>query len=239
MTTSIDLRETKCVYINLDSATRNKEEMENQLNDAGFKDFERLSARVVPPPTPEPPDNIPGCETWWNIFRGVAQSHIDILENNDAPVLVLEDDATIDLDHFKPVLDYIPDDTDGIYLGISQSDGRYKALDIGQDWLWMRGIFSTHAILYLSERYKKAVIDVAKDFAYNKNIATDLGWCSLQDHFNIITPHKPYFYQGDARESLNKWENLTRTPLRITEELPPPSNPIMQVPDGPQGTMQL
>ena len=31
----------------------------------------------------------------------------------------------------------------------------------------------------------------------------------------VVAPHKPYFYQADERDSANKWENLTRTPIRI------------------------
>ncbi len=233
MRNSIDLRDTKCVYINLDTAERNKEEMDAQLGSLEFKDFERLSARVVAPPTPEPPPEYgSNADTWWNIFRGVAQSHIDILETNDAPVLILEDDSVVTED-FRPILENIPEDTDGIYLGISQSDGKYNAYDIGSGYAWIRGIFSTHAILYLSERYKNAVLAMAKDWAYNKNFATDIGWCRLQNDFNIITPHKPFFYQADDRESLNKWGNLTKTPLRLKEL--PVSKPSSPAPIGPIG----
>ena len=76
-------------------------------------------------------------------------------------------------------------------------------------------MFATHAILYLTERYKQAVIETAKDFVYNKNTPFDLGCAMLQQHFNVVTPHLPYFYQADERDSANKWENLTKQPLRM------------------------
>ncbi len=213
----IDLRDVKCVYINLDKATQNKKEMEEQCKSLEFKNYERLSARVVAPPTPEPPPNLmPAAQTWWNIYRGVAQSHIDILENNDCPIIILEDDAKVTED-WNPIIE-VPDDTDGVYLGCSHSDGRYTAKDVGNNMAQITGVFSTHAIMYLSEKYKSEVIAVAKELAYNQNIATDMGWCKLQNYFKIVTPHKPFFYQDDDRESLNKWGNLTKMPLKISQE---------------------
>ena len=213
----IDLRDVKCVYINLDKATQNKKEMEEQCKSLEFKNYERLSARVVAPPTPEPPEHLmPAASTWWNIYRGVAQSHIDILENNDCPIIILEDDAKVTED-WNPIIE-VPDDTDGVYLGCSHSDGRYTARDVGNNMAQITGVFSTHAIMYLTEKYKSEVIAIAKELAYNQNIATDMGWCKLQNYFKVVTPHKPFFYQDDDRESLNKWGNLTKMPLKISQE---------------------
>ena len=50
---------------------------------------------------------------------------------------------------------------------------------------------------------------------YNKHIPFDLGCATIQGYYNVYTPHLPYFYQADERSSANKWENLTRRPLRM------------------------
>ena len=205
---NIDIRNIKCRWVNLDSATSNAENMVKQFKNMGLKTHERFSAREIEPPPATP-------KTIWH-YIGCGQSHIDILEMEDlkSPLLILEDDAKM-TEHFYPIFENIPDDTDAIYLGVSHGDGSYFAQDIGNNIAKISGVFATHAILYLTERYKQAVIDTAKDFVYNKNTPFDLGCAMLQKHFNVITPHLPFFYQADERTSANKWENLTRQPLRM------------------------
>lgn len=205
----IDLRNVQTAWINLDSATQNAQQMEEQFATLGFKNHKRYSARVIEPP-PETPKTI-------YHYRGCAQSHIDILEDssNGVPLLILEDDAKSNDRWYNPLMENIPDDTDAIYLGVSHGDGRYKAKDIGNYWARIAGVFATHAILYLTERYKKAVAETAREFVYKKNTPFDLGCALLQQQYNVITPHLPMFYQADERSSANKWQNLTAQPLRM------------------------
>lgn len=204
----IDIRNVRCRWVNLDSAEENAKKMEEQFKDMGLKNHERLSARVVEPP-PETPKSV-------YHYRGCAQSHIDILESEkDVPLLILEDDAKIISEWYNPIIENIPDGTDAIYLGVSQGSGRYFAQDIGHNLAQIKGVFATHAILYITERYKQAVVDIAKEFVYGRNTPFDLGCATIQQQFNVITPHLPYFYQADERTSANKWENLTRQPLRM------------------------
>ena len=205
----IDIRNVKCCWINLDSATENKDMMIEQFEEIGLKDHERLSAREIEPPSETP-------KTTWH-YRGCAQSHIDILENKDngIPLLILEDDSKIIPEWYHPIIEDIPEDTDAIYLGVSQGSGKYWAQDIGKHFARVKGIFATHAILYITERYKQAVVDIAKEFVYNRNTPFDLGCAGIQQHFNVITPHLPFFYQADERSSANNWEHLTRQPLRM------------------------
>ena len=204
----IDIRNVRCRWINLDSAEENKNKMLKQFEDMGLKDHKRFSARQIEPP-PATPKSI-------YHYRGCAQSHIDILEEETKlPLLILEDDAKINEEWYSPIIDNIPEDTDAIYLGVSHGDGKYIAKDMGNNLASIKGVFATHAILFLSERYKQAVIETAKDFVYNKNVPFDLGCAALQHAFNVITPHLPIFYQADERTSANKWENLTQQPLRM------------------------
>tara|TARA_Y100000034_G_scaffold133303_1_gene198406 strand:+ start:2134 stop:2784 length:651 start_codon:yes stop_codon:yes gene_type:complete len=203
----IDLRDVQCCWVNLDKDTDNAKAMVEQFEDIGLKNHKRLSARVV-----EPPPNTP--KTIWH-YRGCAQSHIDILDdkNNGMPLLILEDDAKI-TEEFNPIIE-VPDSTDAVYLGTSHGDGNYLAMDIGGGFARIGKVFATHAILYLSDNYRKAVSETAKDFVYNHNTPFDLGCSILQTKNFVVAPHRPYFYQADERDSANKWENLTKTPLRI------------------------
>ena len=204
----IDIRNVRCRWINLDSAKENKDMMLKQFEDMELKDHKRFSARQIEPP-PATPKSI-------YHYRGCAQSHIDILEEETKlPLLILEDDAKTNENWYSPIIDNVPEDTDAIYLGVSHGDGRYIAQDIGNNLASIKGVFATHAILFLTERYKEAVIETAKDFVYNKNTPFDLGCAGLQHKFNVITTHLPIFYQADDRTSANKWENLTRQPLRM------------------------
>ena len=83
----IDLREIPVVWINLDSAKKNAELMEERFKKFGFKNTHRNPGVVIPPP--------PNTETSIAHFRGCGQSHIDILDNQSysTPLLVLEDDV--------------------------------------------------------------------------------------------------------------------------------------------------
>ena len=208
----IDIRDVKCCWINLDSAKENAEDMVKQFDELEIKNHERLSARQIEPPAGTP-------QTIYH-YVGCAQSHIDILENemNDEPLLILEDDAKYIPEWYNDVIENIPDNTDAIYLGISQGDGRYFAQDIGNNLARIKGVFATHAIMFLTKEYKKAVVDIAKEFVYNRRIPFDLGCATIQHRYNVIAPHLPYFYQADERDSANKWENLTKIPLRMLEE---------------------
>ena len=204
----IDIRNIKCSWINLDNAVENAEQMKVQFDELGIKKHKRLSAREIEPP--------PGTSRETYHYVGCAQSHIDILENEpEVPLLILEDDAKFVPEWYSPIIDGIPEDADAIYLGVSHGDGRYFAQDIGNNLAKIKGVFATHAILYLTEKYKKAVVDIAKEFVYNMHTPFDLGCASIQGDYNVYTPHLPYFYQADERSSANKWENLTRHPLRM------------------------
>tara|TARA_Y100000310_G_scaffold333874_1_gene412335 strand:- start:296 stop:955 length:660 start_codon:yes stop_codon:yes gene_type:complete len=203
----IDIRDVRCCWVNLDKDKDNAASMVKQFDEIGLKNHERLSARIVEPPSDTP-------KTIYH-YRGCAQSHIDILdnENNELPLLILEDDAKITED-FNPIIE-VPDDTDAVYLGTSHGDGNYIAMDIGNGFARIGKIFATHAILYLTDKYRKVISETAKDFVYKRNTPFDLGCAWQQTRHMVVAPHKPYFYQADERDSANKWENLTRTPIRI------------------------
>jgi hypothetical protein len=201
----IDLREIPVVWINLDSATKNAECMEAKLKNYGFKYSYRKSARVLP----APPGTIPSNAH----YVGCAQSHIDILDDQkyETPLLILEDDAEFS-DCFDPVIE-IPDDSDGIYLGISTGNINYQTKKYNENYLRIGGILATHAILYVTESFKKDMSDVAKHCIDNLRQPWDVGASQLQFYRRVYTPNKPYFYQSDNRESANKWQFFTDNKL--------------------------
>ena len=129
------------------------------------------------------------------------------------PFLLLEDDATITEDYQNTI--EVPDNTDAIYLGTSHGDGRYTSLDIGGGLLQIGRMLAAHAIIYITDKYRQAVVDIAKECLYERHVPFDLGTYQIMEKFLVVTPHRPWYYQGPNGESLNNWESITRTPLQI------------------------
>jgi hypothetical protein len=197
----IDLRDIPVVWINLDSATDNAKAMQERLDKHGFKKTYRKSARVIP----APPGTIPSNAH----YVGCAQSHIDILDdvNYGSPLLILEDDAEFS-PAFNPIID-IPDDSDGIYLGVSSGNRGYQTKKYNDDYLRIGGILATHAILYVNDRFKQIMSTVAKHCINDLKQPWDVGAASIQFHTKVYTPTTPFFYQADDRNSANKWQHFT------------------------------
>lgn len=204
----LDLREVPVRYINLERATRNARELESQLGTLGFRDVGRFPAREVPAP-----EGTPGHLAH---YVGCARSHIALLDElrGKLPALVLEDDAAASED-FVPVL-APPAGADAVYLGVSAAgEGGISAVDVGGGLARISGVLATHAILYLSERYRAAVVATARDCIERRRVPFDVGCAEIQKDFVVLTPHRPFFFQADARDATNRWEGLTRAPLRI------------------------
>jgi len=143
---------------------------------------------------------------------------ISILEENmnDTPVIILEDDVkwtglyTVE----------IPLNTDAIYLGLSQCGGsKTENKDAGpsiinlysQTQVKIVNMLATHAILYISKRYKQAVVNELK---------SHLDWCSdvviskIQNNFTVLAQKIPFFYQSSGFGNVQHVENMTKFCLR-------------------------
>jgi hypothetical protein len=197
----IDLREIPVVWINLDSATKNAEEMEKRLKYHGFKNTYRKSARIIPAP--------PGTIQSNAHYVGCAQSHIDVLDdkNYSTPLLILEDDAEFS-NNFNPIID-VPNDSDCIYLGISTGNINYQTKKYNENYFKIGGILATHAILYITEHYREQMSNIAKYCIHKLKQPLDVGAASLQFDNKVYTPINPFFYQSDNRDSANKWQHFT------------------------------
>ena len=202
----IDLREIPVVWINLDSATENAQKMQERLDKYGFKNTHRQSGLVIPPP--------PGTDKSIAHYRGCGQTHINILDNQNysTPLLVLEDDVEF-VDNFNPVID-IPDNSDGVYLGISHGNQYYQSCRHDENYLRIAGILAAHAILYVSPAFREAMSNVGKYCLNVLNRPWDLGTAMIQQHFKVYCPNIPLIYQSNERQSANKWQELTDKPLQ-------------------------
>jgi hypothetical protein len=217
----INIRDVKVKWINLDQDEEKNEQMKEIVNRLGFRNASRFSAVSGI----EPHENVRHGEEH---YRSCAESHFTILQeaidNNDFPILILEDDVEVEnaipdvIDALNEELE-VPDDIDALYLGTSHGDQRYVATDMGNGWLKLRGVFATHAIVYFNADLARDVIKHGEEWIYEKCLPFDLCLAyKLQNEYNVYSPHNPWFYQSDAKNTVNKWESITRTPLVKTKK---------------------
>ena len=175
--------------------------MDNLLNNIGFKDFKHYLSST---------ENYPTC---------LNKATIDILENNlDNPILILEDD--VEWTGIQYVV--FEQSADAIYLGLSMSSGHpIENIHLGDSILepWsdsqarVMNMLSGHAILYISRRYKEAVIEAIKnniDTFYN-----DILFSRLQPNFTVLANKRPVFYQSSKFNIGMHEENWTKFELNI------------------------
>lgn len=208
---NIDLRNATVRWINLDQDNEKRETMEELCGRLGLTQSSRVSARTGVPAHA-------GVRAGEEHYRNCAESHFGIykeaMENNLFPLLILEDDVEAE-DWFSLDLKDVPDDADAVYLGTSHGDNNYSAVDVGNGWMKIERVFATHAILYITKRICEEILVTGNRWIYEHNRPFDVGIAyEVQPRYNVYAPHRPYFYQADAKNKVNKWEGLTRTPLR-------------------------
>jgi len=210
----IDLRNVYTQWVNLDEKTDNAQYMQGIFDKYGFENTHRFSA-IKKDATHE---NVrPGEEH----YPGIAESQVACMKNileRGEPGLILEDDIGVS-DHFNPVIE-IPDDADAFYLGTSHGDSNYQAVDLGQGngICKISRMLSAHAILHISDRWLQRIQDETLDWMYATNRPFDVHLYSIQADYNIYSFHDPFFYQADERNNANKWEQMTRTPLKVKKK---------------------
>jgi len=212
----IDLCNVPVRWINVDTATENDKLMEELCERLCMDNASRFSAVTDIPPHE-------GVREGEEHYRNCAESHFRVLQeaidNKSFPLLILEDDVDIEESVFTTTLQNIPDDADAIYMGTSHGDGNYSAIDVGNGWMKIERVFATHSIMWLNEKMAKEVIETGKRWIYGKNHPFDVGIAyELQPRFNVYAPHVPFFFQADAKNNKNKWESMTRTPLKQSKK---------------------
>jgi hypothetical protein len=186
---SIDLKETTNILINLEKAVDRLRETTQILEELEIP-FERFNAI-------EHQQGLIGC----------GLSHLNLLEKITPGTTIFEDDIGYMPNTTTEIL--VPEEADAVYLGVSnhgyirtQPYG-YKGVVLASQYTSRcKRIFnmcSTHAILYLSERYIKSARDIVSECLQN-GLPFDLGLASIHKDFNILTPNDPIFYQTEQPE---------------------------------------
>lgn len=207
----IDLREIKTLWINLDRATKNAEEITKQCLTHGIKNHERFPAISVDPTDPLCFSHHPHMKPY---LAGCGLSHIECIKKSivSGPTLVLEDDATT-TPAYQDLLE-VPDDCDAIYLGVSTGSPGYISARYNENFLRIGRMLAAHAVLYISDRYKESALQQAERFVHELHYPWDISPSVIQEHFLVLTPNLPYYVQSDERDSEHKWQFFTDKALQ-------------------------
>jgi hypothetical protein len=137
----------------------------------------------------------------------LATATIDILKQHldDMPVLILEDDVDMYCPLNEDTVIEFPPLTDAFYLGMSKHAGHptenshlgnAKVDRIGPAYLRILNMLSTHAIVYVSRRYKEAVIQALTTVPAGTH--TDVAISRLQPHHFVFSLRHPLLYQSGS-----------------------------------------
>jgi len=211
MARKIDIRKVKTLWISMEKDNANSKAAETLLSEHKFENTGWTKGIRITS------DN----QAWLDEVRwggkrshyyGVALAHKNVLSENlnSEPLIVLEDD--VDIEENSNFELEVPDDTDAVWLGLSHA-GMPKYDKINETISRLHHMLSVHAVLYLTERYKKHVIEQVDYCLLSKDMPFDVGLYHNQTNFNVYVMNKPIFYQSDKKNSANKWEHLTRKPL--------------------------
>jgi hypothetical protein len=197
------LTDLKVVYICPDHNEQyheRKVHMDALLQRIGFTDIVHYKSETI---------NYPAC---------LVNATIDILQSYmDAPFLLIEDDV-----EFTEGYEFdLPPEADAIYFGLSKYGGSPihnwdQGLAIHEPFsdtqTRVMNMLTTHAIFYISQRYKQAVIDKLNQY---KNIPyhTDVLMTRVQPHFMVLAQKKPFFYQANKFNGTRDMESPTKITL--------------------------
>ena len=189
----IDLKNIPVFYINMDRHKDRNADMIQLGKELKLNNYSRVQGADMPK---QP-------------MAGCATSHLNIFKDMKTPTVILEDDCVIS--NKKTIID-IPDDTDAIYLGLSNwgflnsssepKNFTHKLHKEYNDIYKIDGMLATHAILYISPEYIEMAKKVAEWHA-NNNKHIDQGLALIQKYFNVYALGNPLFYQHSNTKATN------------------------------------
>jgi hypothetical protein len=196
---TMKLQDLKIVFVSPDHNEKyhkRKLHMENMLARIGCKNVTHYKSGT---------EEYPKC---------LSKAFVTILRDNlDNPVLILEDDVI-----FTGIDSFDFDDTaDAIYFGLSKCAGHrtenrneetLKIEPYSMSQVLVKNMLATHAILYISRKYKEAVISTI-EANYDKSWETDILVSRIQPHFKVLANMKPLFYQSAVLNPGTFVERLT------------------------------
>jgi len=157
---------------------------------------------------------------------GCSSSHKNALEESmkhSGPVLILEDDASPSK-WFTNTIE-IPDDADAFYAGTCLNAihpywekmgpdegccGELEVLGSYDNFYKISKMLTTHAIIYISDKYKKDCYDLLHE--NNGKRYLDVLFASRMHKYNVYAPKYPLFYQNCEKENYDAYIK-TITPL--------------------------
>jgi hypothetical protein len=136
---------------------------------------------------------------------------------------------------YTPIFE-VPDDADAVYVGTSirglTSDWKYK--NFKTDTIWhgkpnlvnsyyntykVTNMLSTHAILYITKKYKEKVIQTMQ-MCIDKGGYNDMAISRIQKQFNVYANKIPTFYQSNEFNIIVKdFDVELMTKVKITDDL--------------------
>jgi hypothetical protein len=137
--------------------------------------------------------------------HGCDYSIIKLYSTVEPPVLIIEDDVAF-TEHYTDTFE-VPDDADAVYLGTSSWGANngvsgWKNIELTpyNDLLFrVHGMASTHAILYLSQRYLQHLNNVTfKQYTADSAHGIDYYISQEQKNFNVYAVRQPMLYQNDG-----------------------------------------
>jgi len=202
------IQDFKVVYICPDHNEKyhaRKVHMDTMLAEIGFKDIVHFKSGTA---------DYPRC---------LANANIEILTKYmDVPILVLEDDVEFTgvdtFDYTKGI--------DAIYFGLSRcashptneiNEGECVLSAFSDTQVRVHNMLGTHAILYITPTFKRAVIAKFKTPIWH----TDIAMTRIQARFQILANKIPSFFQS-AKFNAPGHDN-SYTLFTITTPKPPPS----------------
>ena len=159
---------------------------------------------------------------------GCGLSHLKVLRaaEGQLPLLVLEDDVAAS-EHYSPILT-VPDDADAIFLGASNFGALSIVDHIGfaqmmladeaaHGLLRVYNLLSAHAILYLTERFRRAAVQSMTKCVVDLGRPPDCGLAMIESDFNVYSVKDMRFYQAaelqpPGRAILEEWTRFTLKP---------------------------
>jgi len=144
----------------------------------------------------------------------LRKANIDILQTYiDEPILIVEDDlGYTGIDSFN-----YEEDADAYYLGYSKFGGHptenthiEKSQFVPHSDTMVRVIntLTAHAILYISRKYKEAVINILSQ-DLDRLLHQDILMTRILNNFKILAPKKPIFFQSSRFHAPEDCTNFT------------------------------
>lgn len=146
---------------------------------------------------------------------GALENVLRILSWSKPPFILMEDDATVLIENYYPVLE-VPEETDILFLGGATHAHKNPVVDTGNliynkaygfnksrliyseidsDYVRIYNMYSAHAILFLTERGRDRY---HKQISTHKFIPFDVAFSYIMQELNVLMVRRPFFYQRDG-----------------------------------------